>query len=102
MELGEAAGVVVDADTETVGGLAVAECPAEGEAGAVVVGAGWLEDDQGALRDLELVGIEEGILAEGFVVDVLDEGGARVEALGVLVVAQQVGVAEGGGEGVGG
>ena len=35
-------------------------------------------------------------------VDVLDEGGARVEALGVLMVAQRVGVAEGGGEGVGG
>ena len=46
MELGEAARVVVDAEAETVGGLAVAECPAEGEAGAVVVGAGGLEDDE--------------------------------------------------------
>ena len=41
-------------------------------------------------------------MAEGFVVDVLYEGGAWVEALGVLVVAKRVGVAEGGGEGVGG
>ena len=49
MELGETAGVVVDADTETVGGLAASECPAEGEAGAVVVGAGGLEDDERAL-----------------------------------------------------
>ena len=49
MELGETAGVVVDADTEAVGGLAVAECPTEGEAGAVVVGACGLEDDEGAL-----------------------------------------------------
>ena len=34
-------------------------------------------------------------------VDVLDENGAGVEALGVLMVAQRVGVAEDGGEGVG-
>lgn len=33
-------------------------------------------------------------------VDVLDEGGAGVEALGILMVAQRVGVAEDGGEGV--
>ena len=49
MELGETACVVVDADTESVGGLAVAECPAEGEARAVVVGACGLEDDEGTL-----------------------------------------------------
>ena len=49
MELGETAGVVVDADTEAVGGLAVAECPTEGEARAVIVGAGGQEDDEGAL-----------------------------------------------------
>ena len=34
-------------------------------------------------------------------VDMFYEGGARVEALGVLMIAQRVGVAEGGGEGVG-
>ena len=49
MELGETAGVVVDAEAETVGGLAAAECPAEGEAGAVIVGAGGQEDDERAL-----------------------------------------------------
>ena len=38
----------------------------------------------------------------GFVVDMFYEGGAGIEALGVLMVAQRVGVAEGGGEGVGG
>ena len=49
MELGEAARVVVDAEAETVGGLAASECPTEGEAGAVVVDACGLEDDEGAL-----------------------------------------------------
>ena len=36
----------------------------------------------------------------GFVVDMFYEGGAGVEALGILMVAQRVGVAEDGGEGV--
>ena len=50
--LGHAACVVVEADAEAVGGGAAGDGPAEGEAGAVEVDAGGLEDLEGALGEV--------------------------------------------------
>ena len=50
--LGHASCVVVEADAEVVGGGAAGDGPAEGEAGAVEVDAGGLEDLEGAFGEV--------------------------------------------------
>lgn len=100
-ELRVALRIAVDADTEAVGRGAARERPAEGETRAVEVDTRRLENLQRALRDLQPIGVEDSIVAEGVVVDVLDEGRTSVEPLDGLLIADLVGAVEDGSDGVG-